>query len=433
MSSAPWTDPTIPALSTFDLNDKLLGIDASSGISKTILGNVLLAGLSPSKLLHIRTEQDLIDKFGPNKIIPASESWTIYEDASLTHALPYKLGNDASLEIFRGSININSTYTGPGARFQLENLLNPARTLHIHPIDFTGDGANDVYDLKLSRIAILESVVYNNCNSVGDIETPFFDIQFGAMQGVKKGLTIIDPQKGNVVQFNLNQLATLPAVTLLTILAPTSTPEISAVRCSSSDSDSIMFDFDPGSPPESRYLVENTTGTFSELFKSGSLSSLDTQVIAKDNPGFLDSSIQAEVRTGVTLTFNTVSGTFVPLVNTVPVPGDFIQDLNTLGFTIDTSTGIVTYTGLNPIRLPIQFGFTAHKDGGGSDGVIFSLFKNNVQQTKTNNITTLTSTLQKIVYSGGLFSLVTGDQFQLKIDSNSASSINVFDLTVLFS
>lgn len=267
MASAPWTDQ--PPLSAFALNDKLLGIDDSDGISKTILGSVLLAGLSAPKLLHVRNEQDLIDQFGADIIIPAGEAWSLAIDDSFTLSKPFKIGNASALEIIGTTINLNITYSGADHIFKLENVLNPAQTLVLRHIDFTGNDTNDIFNLKLSLIVILEDVIFNNFFEVGSIETQFFDIRFVAFQVIQDGLIIINPTAGNFNQVNLNQPASAFDVTAITILSPDNVVQITANQCFSSDDNSTMFYLDPLASVGSAYIIENTTGTFTDLFRQG--------------------------------------------------------------------------------------------------------------------------------------------------------------------
>lgn len=266
MSSEFWTQQ--PSMGVFDLNDTLLGIDASDGISKTILGSVLQTGLSPPKLLHVRSEQDLINQFGVDIIIPANEAWTIVVDDSFSSAKPFKLGNNASLEIYGSTIDLVVTFTAAGFFFKNENVLNPGNTLNLHDIDFTGSGINAVFDLNLSFIVVTNDVIFSNFIVAGTITTQFFDFRFTLFTGILVGLAIINPSAGTFNQLNIDQPASPVMITAVSIISSGS-PQIIATNCFSSDSTLNMFYFSPLVNNNASFVVNNTTGTFAELFTPG--------------------------------------------------------------------------------------------------------------------------------------------------------------------
>jgi len=149
------------------------------------------------------------------------------------------------------------------------------------------------------------------------------------------------------------------------------------------------------------------------------------------NPGQQDSMSLAEGRSMNPISFLSVIGVFQPLQNVPPVAGDFVEDTATESFTVDDETGLITYIGLEPITATIAFDFLLSKVGGGSDDVVVSLFDLTTQLSKTDRIATITSTAQSIDYNGGIFQIAPGDNFQLKLDSNSVSTINVSALKIL--
>jgi len=180
------------------------------------------------------------------------------------------------------------------------------------------------------------------------------------------------------------------------------------------------------------FLGVDSTGTMS----AKSLDQTDNRVSARNNPDQPESMSQAEGRTSSTLDLVPTSGSFVPVVDDTPVAGDFIQDVATERFTVDTSTGIVTYTGDAPLSATISFNLTVIKSsGGGTDTATITLFQNTTQQTKTDQLTGgyTTATAQSVVYSGGLFVINTGDTFDLRINTSSNDPITISGVTVLIS
>ncbi len=173
----------------------------------------------------------------------------------------------------------------------------------------------------------------------------------------------------------------------------------------------------------------NDTGTINE----SSLDQTDNRVTARNNPGQSQSMAQAEGRSGNAISFVAVVSTFTPLQDTTPTAGDFVQDVATERFTVDTSTGLITYTGISPLSATISFEFTISKDGGGTDTGTVSLFQTGSQQIKTDKLLSITTTVQDVSYSGGLFVISPNDTFQLEIDNDAASTINITNVTMLVS
>lgn len=177
-------------------------------------------------------------------------------------------------------------------------------------------------------------------------------------------------------------------------------------------------------------------GTDSGTTRNISLDQKDNRVTSRNNPGEEQSMAQAEGRTDSTIDLVPTISTFVPVVDDTPVAGDFIQDTATERFTVDLSTGLITYTGISPLTSTISFGMTLIKSsGGGTDTATISLFQNSIEQTKTNQITGTysTSASQSVAYPGGLFTINPGDTFQLFISTSSVDPITVSGLTVLIS
>lgn len=167
------------------------------------------------------------------------------------------------------------------------------------------------------------------------------------------------------------------------------------------------------------------------LADASSLDGTDNRVDAVSNPDQPDSMALAEVRSNVPISFTSVSGVFTPIENSPSVQGDFIEDPATESFSIDTGTGAITYTGLEPITATIAFDFLISKDGGGTDNAIISLFDFATQLTKTNQPILLTSTVQKVDYNGGIFKIKPGDVLELLINNDAVSTINVSALKIL--
>ena len=223
---------------------------------------------SPAKFFPAMTQAQLEGQFGTDLIIPDGESWSISIKNDMTLTKPFKIGNGSSLEIFAGSINLNLTYTGTGALFQNENPANPIVSLDIHNMDITGDGTNDIFDVVVSFVVVTNDVLFNNFDNTGTLDSGFLDLRFTALQGVNSGFILKNLVVGTFNQMNLNQGATSNDLTFITVLS-SSVTRVVARDCFSADSGSSMFYLDPNSAVNSTFVIENTTGSFTDVFRQG--------------------------------------------------------------------------------------------------------------------------------------------------------------------
>jgi len=179
--------------------------------------------------------------------------------------------------------------------------------------------------------------------------------------------------------------------------------------------------------------IDFVSGPDSGSVDRTSLDSTDVQVDAIRNPGQADSMSLAEARNGNNIDVVTSIGVFVPFENAVTVAGDFIQDDATESFVVDTSTGIITYIGLEPITVTLAYHYNIEKTGGpgGAGNATVSLFISNIQQAKTDQAITVSTTIQKITGAGGIFKIQPNNTFQLKIDNDSAHTDTVTEYIML--
>ncbi|KKK87572.1 hypothetical protein LCGC14_2751900, partial [marine sediment metagenome] len=176
-------------------------------------------------------------------------------------------------------------------------------------------------------------------------------------------------------------------------------------------------------------FVATDTGNMNEQ----SLESDAIIVNAFNNLGRRDSLAAAEADSTTDILVDIITqNVFEPIQKAVPVSGDFDEDPATERFTVDASTGVATYIGLEPLTCVISFQCRAVKVSGGDPDVTVSLFKNSVQETKTDiTVTAPTAPGGVALYTGGLFDVLTNDTFQLFLSNTSnATDITISDLTV---
>lgn len=168
-------------------------------------------------------------------------------------------------------------------------------------------------------------------------------------------------------------------------------------------------------------FVATDTGTLN----TKSLDSTDIKVEAHDNPGFKDSMSVADARSSSSTTIvvdnSGGTGVFNPIQNTPTVANDFTADPTTERFTIDTSTGLITYTGLDPLTVDYSYQLDVQQSTGTSQDLTISVFQNGIEQTKTNvEFSTPASIIFSTLSNAGFLEVVTGDTIQLflKNDTN---------------
>ncbi len=154
----------------------------------------------------------------------------------------------------------------------------------------------------------------------------------------------------------------------------------------------------------------------------GSRDETDPQINSVNNPDQPDSMTIAEERQGNTITVDQSGGGSVAVENSPPVDGDFIEDVATERFTINTSTGLITYTGLETINAFITLIYTVAKVGGGSDDYEVVLTQNASPIAKTlETFTSLTTTPTSLTYSG-IHTINPTDTIQLFSENTSGTA-----------
>lgn len=182
-------------------------------------------------------------------------------------------------------------------------------------------------------------------------------------------------------------------------------------------------------------FVSDVSGTLS----AASLDQTDPHVTAVINPGQPESQTQVESRNAISpfTVILTTQDQFVRVSETgSESPDDFIQDDATERFSLDTASGIITYTGRHDITVLASYRLNVAKVGGGpNESYQVALFLNDTTQiTKTNiPFSALSSAGAGGSYNGGILSLSNLDTITLKVAGSDASpsNVDISDLTIL--
>lgn len=166
-----------------------------------------------------------------------------------------------------------------------------------------------------------------------------------------------------------------------------------------------------------------------DYFDTSGLDETDPQVIAINNGTRKNSQTIAESSTVGILEVDGSGGIDVPIVDITPASGDWTEDPATEGFTVDTTTGIVTCIGLRPVSVMIKYSASAAQTSGSAQTVELSLHINGIVQTKSQIIIVTSGVGNFIpgVYNGGNFVLSPGDTLQLF--KNNTTNTNNTDIT----
>lgn len=498
------------------LTDGKFTILSSAQIAFEQGGSVFRGTVRPNPLrqINVQLNSQLVNELGGNLEIPDGVQLTIVIDNSFTINTPIKLGIDSGLEIYGSTTQTNLAYLGAGGIFQNLNPGNQARQLSIHSLGLVGDINNtDLFNIKLTGILALDSLVLQNFKSLGTIEVQKPDFRSIDARNIKQGLTIKNPNTVLINDFFVRPVLS-SGFTLFSFIIKSSNVIISLnqiVPGTGFNEGSSLFFLDPNMPSggsfnitESRNLppgdfyqlgseivissvADNGSGkvrftaasvhglvvgkalvldAFSESTYNGtfivtavpttttfdveeitfnvddtgtmntsSLDSTDVQVQANSNPGLADSMFLVEARTTGTIEVVSILNTLVPIVDITPIAGDFEADPGTERFTVDTTTGIVTYIGLQPILALISYELNAEKTTGSDQNLNISLHINGTPQTKSDIPITATAAPGAFSTSSRkIFSVQPGDTLQLFLDNTTNSTnTNISKLVLVIS
>jgi len=165
----------------------------------------------------------------------------------------------------------------------------------------------------------------------------------------------------------------------------------------------------------------------------GGLDQTDPRVITLNNGARADSMTLAEARSSGILVVDGSGGIDEPIVDISPSPGDWIQDPSTEEFTVDTTTGLITYNGLKPRSVKIEYSLEATQSANPSQNLILDLHINGTLQPKTvRTLTTTGGTFLPVSYDGGNFLINPGDTFQIfKENTSTTEDTDVQNATLL--
>jgi len=172
----------------------------------------------------------------------------------------------------------------------------------------------------------------------------------------------------------------------------------------------------------------------------GGLNQKNPQINAQSNGSRMDSMIQGEVRVkpaGIEV-IASQSPEFdpVPLVDLNPSLGDYIANADNERFTTDLTTGALVYIGKKPTGIRPTYTIEATKVGGGSQTLVFAIFRDKnlgagYEEISNTRITFVTSVVTEKSFSGTFFNIKPQEKFLLYKLSDDGSNTNIHDGTKL--
>lgn len=248
---------------------------------------------------------------------------------------------------------------------------------------------------------------------------------------VTDGLTLQDCDTVNISNSNIQSLSAAVTTSRGLILTGAATRVFGTFGCSftmtAADQRPVRVDSSINAAREILFQNSPDNDIATDYFdtSSGGLDQTNPQVTTINNGLRANSMTISETTTSRILEVDGSGGVAVPIVDVIPVPGDYTADPTIERFSLDTTTGIVTYIGLSPITGFVKFSLSAAQISGAGQTVNITLYINGVPQTKST-ITIVTPPVASFVpgiYNGGNFAILPGDTFQLFKD-NTTNTIN---------
>ena len=177
------------------------------------------------------------------------------------------------------------------------------------------------------------------------------------------------------------------------------------------------------------------TATDTGILDANSLNQKSTIINAHSNTNQPASMAQGELLInplGIEVIASVATPT--PLEDLTPNVQDFLPNGDSELLTLNTTTGELEYNGLEPIRVVPTYTIEAIQTSGGSQVLVFALFRDQgagfleVPQTR---ITLNTANETSKIFSGTFFNMVSGDKFKLFKVSSSGGNTDINDGTKL--
>lgn len=316
--------------------------------------------------------------------------------------------------------------------------------LNITNITITNANISKLIELTASEFAT-SVLIIDNLRTTGFAELGFIKNTFGVsifrslFTFEDIGLTIEDCDTVDIDTSFMTALSTNATLIALTIQGVLTTDVgLNNNMFTMLDNDQRPVRIDPSIDALTSIVIQNSPDNlvadeYYDTLSSG-LDQTDPRVTALNNGTRANSQSLAEARSDGILEVDGIGGTSVPIVDITPASGDWIEDPTTEEFSVDPTTGLVTYNGIKPIAVNIQYSLSAAQSSGSPQDLIFDLRINGASQSKAE-LTLTTDGVDNflpIVYNGGNFNINPSDTFQLfKVNITNTNNTDVENTTML--
>ena len=311
---------------------------------------------------------------------------------------------------------------------------------------FDGTGTATLFDISAipdpESIFAFENFAAFGFSSMGIIRNaPTISSTRGFMIFINSGLIIENCDTCGITDSNFTNInpASTTSINLTITGAATRDIVLADVKFNVAHPDQRPFRIDPSVNNADAITIQtcpdNAVATDYFDTSSGGLDQTNKQIVTFNNGKRANSSEQSEsMSNGVIPVTSEIIGVAQPIQKMIPVAGDFVLDSATEGFTMDDSTGIVTYDGRAPITVRVEYALEAVEATSSSQDIDIDLRVNGILQSKTMRSmqTSGTGTFVSISYLGGFFNIIPGDTFKLyKTNNTNTSDTNIKNQVLL--
>lgn len=400
-----------------------------------------------------------------------SDSITAFADSDVSPGVKTKVTSAAHGLVDNDKVNIFNVVTETiynGTRFTISNVTTNTFDIEIiftntdtgdfdtGPIlvnigvgisDGTGlPGTQQAFDLIFTkaigdfRTSFTISANISVFDILGSIrEAQFFQITNGFLEMFTEGLILDNIQNIRLAVQLLQSSNSGGSGTMITITGPkTEFVIIQDVRFNMASAAEFPMRIDPSiasnADIEISIAPDNDVATDYFDTSSGGLDETDPRINARIGGNRKSSITAAEGRTSGILEVDGSGGVDVPVVDITPVSGDWIEDSATERFTVDPTTGLITYNGLNPKIVQIKYEISAAQTSGANQTIQFDIHINGISQSKSERtlITEGVGGFLPVIYNGGIFTINPGDTIQLfKENITNTNNTDVSDAVLL--
>lgn len=234
--------------------------------------------ITPARVIRVKSEADLVARFGANIEIPNGESYEIRVDESFTLSLPIKLGLVSALRLVGSPSSITLTYTGTGALIRNTNPADAIGSFDLRDIRLMGgllsaitNSAFDLFSDTANSFFFIATAQLVAFDTIGIVDMELLRIRDLGMFVFNQGFTIkstdslvinvVEVSQAGYIETGMTAFSFIQTKATLIILDDIRGKGLFA-------SDSLVF-FDSNAPAGTNYIIKTATKNLGNLFQPG--------------------------------------------------------------------------------------------------------------------------------------------------------------------